>query len=410
MEPIKVEVAGNIARVIEKPPRITAGTVGWPIEFLFDRPWDGLRKTAVFRVHHSTRIVENLETETTVPWELLQKPGAWLSVGVYGVNLDGSVAIPTIWANVCPISDGADPEADPGADPSLPVYQKLLDDVDDIEEVIDDIFEIQNELMNGADIEVVPSVHLEDTDNPHGVTAEQVGARPDTWIPTVEEVGAAPSDHVDDTDNPHGVTAEQVGARPDTWMPTAEEVGAAPSDHVDDTDNPHGVTAEQIGAAPQWYADKAFVRRSYTANGNIVGSDVSECAGAGTATVTIEPTGLARIDFGFTMTKGGSAADLFEWGINLDLLQLLNPDIPNITPITGGTVVMYKSSGELFLDLLGHGGLMYATNQFWTPARVRDQAGTLGQLSEANAPTNYRFIGTCYGTVDVNELIGGDVT
>ena len=264
MEPIKVEVAGNIARVIEKPQRITAGTVGWPIEFLFDRPWDGLRKTAVFRVHHSTRIVENLETETTVPWELLQKPGAWLSVGVYGVNLDGSVAIPTIWANVCPISDGADPEADPGADPSLPVYQKLLDDVDDIEEVIDDIFEIQNELMNGADIEVVPSVHLEDTSNPHGVTAEQVGARsdewmptaeevgarPDTWIPTAEEVGAAPSEHVEDTDNPHSVTAEQVGARPDTWMPTAKEVGATPYDHAEDVTNPHSVTAEQVGALP----------------------------------------------------------------------------------------------------------------------------------------------------------------
>jgi hypothetical protein len=402
MESIKIEVSGNIARVIERPKRITAGTVGLPVEFTFDEHWEELRKTAVFRARHKTKIVENLETETTVPWELLQNPGAWLSVGVYGVNIDGSVAIPTIWANVDVIKEGADPEGDPGADPSLPVYQKLLDDVDDIEEVIDDIVEIQKELMNGADIEVVPSVHLEDTDNPHGVTAEQVGARPDTWIPTVEEVGARP-----DTWMP---TAEEVGARPDTWIPTAEDVGAAPSDHADDYNNPHGVTTEQIGAAPQWYADKAFVRRIYTVNGNIVGSDVSECAGAGTATVIIEPTGLARIDFGFTMTKGGSSADLFDWGINLDLLQLLNPDIPNITPITGGTVVMYNSAGELFLDLLGCGGLMYATNKFWVPARVRDQAGTLGQLSEANAPTNYRFIGTCYGTVDVNEEIGGDVT
>ena len=32
--------------------------------------------------------------------------------------------------------------------------------------------------------------------------------------------------HIGDKNNPHGVTAEQVGARPNTWTPTAAEVGA----------------------------------------------------------------------------------------------------------------------------------------------------------------------------------------
>ena len=32
--------------------------------------------------------------------------------------------------------------------------------------------------------------------------------------------------HIANKDNPHGVTAEQVGARPDTWMPSASDVGA----------------------------------------------------------------------------------------------------------------------------------------------------------------------------------------
>ena len=133
MDGIKIEVTGNIAKVVESPHRITAGTVGLPIEFAFDGQWDGLKKTAVFRVRHDVKIVEDLETETTVPWELLQKPGAWLSVGVYGVNGDGSVAIPTIWANVRVIKDGADPDGDPSADPKLPVWQKLLDEVDDVQ-------------------------------------------------------------------------------------------------------------------------------------------------------------------------------------------------------------------------------------------------------------------------------------
>ena len=48
-------------------------------------------------------------------------------------------------------------------------------------------------------------------------------------------------------------TAADVGARPDTWMPSASEVGAAPASHVDDKDNPHGVTIAQIGAAPAGY-------------------------------------------------------------------------------------------------------------------------------------------------------------
>jgi hypothetical protein len=54
-----------------------------------------------------------------------------------------------------------------------------------------------------ADLET----HAKDKNNPHGVTAEQVGARPNTWTPT----------------------ALEVGARPNTWLPTIAEIGAAPS-------------------------------------------------------------------------------------------------------------------------------------------------------------------------------------
>lgn len=52
--------------------------------------------------------------------------------------------------------------------------------------------------------------HCQDVENPHGVTAAQVGARPDTWMPT----------------------AQEVGARPATWMPTAQDVGAVTEDDV----------------------------------------------------------------------------------------------------------------------------------------------------------------------------------
>ena len=96
--------------------------------------------------------------------------------------------------------------------------------------------------------------HANNKENPHGVTAAQVGAvptsrtvngksltgnitlsasdvgaRPNTWMPTAAEVGATPESHATNKDNPHGVTAAQVGARPNTWIPTAAQVGALPT-------------------------------------------------------------------------------------------------------------------------------------------------------------------------------------
>ena len=78
--------------------------------------------------------------------------------------------------------------------------------------------------------------HLTNVSNPHGVTAAQVGARPNTWTPTAADVGAAPASHATDKGNPHGVTAAQVGA--------------VPASHATDKGNPHGVTAAQVGAVP----------------------------------------------------------------------------------------------------------------------------------------------------------------
>lgn len=95
-----------------------------------------------------------------------------------------------------------------------------------------------------CEMEGIIEIHHTDMNNPHKVTAEQVGAHPNTWMPTAEDVGARP-----DTWMP---TAEEVGARPADWMPTIEDLDldAAPASHLEDTNNPHKVTAEQVGARP----------------------------------------------------------------------------------------------------------------------------------------------------------------
>ena len=125
MDGIKIEVTGNIARVIEKPQRITSGTIGLPVEFSFDSQWDGLNKVAVFRAGDITRTVYVTESKRTVPWEVLAKPDVWLSVGVHGRSDDGSVAIPTIWANVSPIQPGVAPYGDPSTNPELPIWGEI---------------------------------------------------------------------------------------------------------------------------------------------------------------------------------------------------------------------------------------------------------------------------------------------
>lgn len=94
-----------------------------------------------------------------------------------------------------------------------------------------------------------PISHTEDKGNPHGVTASQVGARPDTWMPSASEIGARP-----DTWMP---TASDVGARANTWTPTAQEVGARPDDWMP--------TADDVGAVPI----------SRTVNGKSLGGDIS---------------------------------------------------------------------------------------------------------------------------------------
>ena len=49
---------------------------------------------------------------------------------------------------------------------------------------------------------------------------------------TADGAKAAVNTHGNSKANPHGVTAAQVGARPDTWMPTAAEVGAVTETQV----------------------------------------------------------------------------------------------------------------------------------------------------------------------------------
>lgn len=125
----KVRVDGVCAETLYCKP-IPLGIIGVQVEFEYTDPmWDNLSKTIVFRGSGSRDVID-AENIVTIPAEVVRKEGCWLSVGVYGVDTDGIVAIPTLWAELGVICDAADPSGDPSTDPKLPIWAELQKQID----------------------------------------------------------------------------------------------------------------------------------------------------------------------------------------------------------------------------------------------------------------------------------------
>ena len=90
---------------------VTSGSVNTvECRFTFSPHWEGLEKTAVFRAGERTAAVLLDESgRCTVPWEVLEKPGRTLSAGVYGRDPEGGLTLPTVWADLRTILEGASP-------------------------------------------------------------------------------------------------------------------------------------------------------------------------------------------------------------------------------------------------------------------------------------------------------------
>lgn len=126
-----------------------------------------------------------------------------------------------------------------------------------------------------AHVKVKIAEHTSKKNNPHGVTAAQIGlgnvpnVATNDQTPTFTEsttlaklssgekisvafgkIAKAISDlisHIANKSNPHGVTASQVGA---DASGSAAAVQNNLNSHTENKNNPHGVTASQIGASP----------------------------------------------------------------------------------------------------------------------------------------------------------------
>lgn len=90
----------------EKEP-IVAGSYGiYDVHIDFSEEWDDVDRVVVFKngqVITNVGVDENFNCK--IPWEVIQTPGGYLHIGVYG-HKDKEIIIPTMWAQAGPVIDG----------------------------------------------------------------------------------------------------------------------------------------------------------------------------------------------------------------------------------------------------------------------------------------------------------------
>lgn len=114
--------------------RIPAGIVGATVGVEFAHPvWDGLRKTVIFRGNKA--LMAEFDGKTAViPAETVETAGDPLFFGIWGHDPDTGLQLPLIEVRIGQIEAATDPNADPGTDPSLPIWAELEQRVDQLEE------------------------------------------------------------------------------------------------------------------------------------------------------------------------------------------------------------------------------------------------------------------------------------
>lgn len=205
------------------------------------------------------------------------------------------------------------------------------------------VLALNTEPDGDPDLITLANDHIGRRDNPHEVTAEQVGAyttgEVDGLIAGVESgASGALLAHTSNTANPHAVTATQVGlgnvanlAPADLPVSTAQ--GAAITAVADDldahevrTDNPHAVTADQVGLGNVVNVAQAPATRTISAGTGLTGG------GDLTAdrTLALDAGSIASLALADTSMQAADIAD-FETTAELNARDTANRSRANHT-------------------------------------------------------------------------------
>lgn len=114
---------------------LTSGMVGVEVRILCDSAWDGLTKTLVCKSAAGERVVLHVGDTAQVPHEVLclkEEAPDVLWMGLEGRNADGTVVIPSVWAQAGLILPGVTTEADPSTAADNPAWAELAAEMGDL--------------------------------------------------------------------------------------------------------------------------------------------------------------------------------------------------------------------------------------------------------------------------------------
>ena len=99
----------SLLAIREREPLVSGAVDMVQARFGFSEEWEGLSRTVVFQAEgRSWELCLGDDCTCHIPWEALSEHDRELSVGVYG-TLDGRRVLPTVWAKLGTIREGASP-------------------------------------------------------------------------------------------------------------------------------------------------------------------------------------------------------------------------------------------------------------------------------------------------------------
>ena len=166
---------------VQKSEPVTSGSVNvYPVRFQFSPDWDGMAPTAVFRAGwKSCTAVLDLNGECVIPWEVLEKPRCRLEAGVCGVR-DGNVVLPTVWADLGMVLEGAEP-GEPARPPTAGVFEQVMGELAAVRALMAALKAPDHSLLPGRDapdqhpIQAVAGLEEALARIPLAMTAQELG-------------------------------------------------------------------------------------------------------------------------------------------------------------------------------------------------------------------------------------------
>lgn len=145
----KIEVKGNRLYTLQRD-YLTSGSVEiQTVDFIFSPEWDSFTKEVIFKLNNGETNPKGIVPDDSgyyiIPWELLNKPGFELLVGVYGTK--GTQVMTTEYISLGRVHKGTNDSAeDPDPPPTPDIYRQLINLTG---EALEEVKKLRQDAENG---------------------------------------------------------------------------------------------------------------------------------------------------------------------------------------------------------------------------------------------------------------------